>query len=142
MISTPCKYAIRSCIYLSLNEHCCNKIGVKQISENLKIPAPILSKVINILVKHKLLFSTKGPNGGVCLARPASEISLLDIIAAMDGMDFFESCLIGSPMCTKNELHCPVHDKYYPIREQLKNLFSSINIKELSEEIKNGKRAI
>jgi Rrf2 family protein len=49
------------------------------------IPERFLLKVLKPLVSARLLHSLKGPNGGYCLAKPASEISLLEVIEAVDG---------------------------------------------------------
>jgi Rrf2 family protein len=49
------------------------------------IPERFLLKVLKPLVSARLLHSLKGPNGGYCLARPASDVSLLEVIEAVDG---------------------------------------------------------
>ena len=59
----------RAMIYLALNADTEGKIGIKKISGDLKIPSPFLAKILQVLAKHKLLSSTKGPNGGFRLAK-------------------------------------------------------------------------
>ena len=140
MLSNSSKYAIRAIIYLALNDEQ-NKIGIKQIASNLDIPSPFLGKILQSLVKHKLLESSKGPNGGFCLGKKADEIRLIDIVQIIDGLDFFESCLIGLKSCSELTVntHCPTHDKYGPIREKIKELFEQETIGELAEKIKGNK---
>jgi len=138
MLSSTCKYAIRGVIYIALNSEDGRKIGIKEISKGLDIPSPFLGKILQILAKHKLLSSTKGPNGGFALAKPAKEINLLQIIEIIDGLDLFEECLIGLRSCSANDhsnVQCPVHTKYLPISNQLYTLFKEENIENLAKQI-------
>lgn len=139
MLSNTCKYAIRSVIYLALTGVEEEKIGIKKISKELDIPTPFLGKILQTLAKHKMLLSTKGPNGGFSLARPANKITLLNIIETIDGMDFFNDCLIGLKTCSStahNDVQCPIHHKYWPISKQVYDLFNTETIDSLANEIK------
>lgn len=139
MLSNTCKYAIRAVIYIALNDGENKKIGLKKISEELDIPSPFLGKILQILSKNKLLNSTKGPNGGFSLNKSAQEITLLNIIEIIDGLDLFSNCLIGLRTCSSTAHHgvqCPIHRKYEPISKKLYDLFNSETIESLSNEIK------
>ncbi|MBT8387492.1 MAG: Rrf2 family transcriptional regulator, partial [Ignavibacteria bacterium] len=94
MLSNTCKYGIRAVIYLAANKGESKKIGIKTISKDLAIPTPFLGKILQSLAKQKILSSTKGPNGGFGLGKDAGEITLLDIIIAIDGRDVIDMCLI------------------------------------------------
>jgi Rrf2 family protein len=142
MLSNTCKYAIRACIYLALNADEEKKIGIKKISDDLKIPMPFLGKILQSLAKSKVLLSTKGPNGGFCLAKPANKISLMEIVEAIDGDESFTSCVIGVTSCSTSEAHCPIHEKYGPLREKIKELFEVQDIGELAQSIKNNHDSI
>ncbi|HEY3371210.1 MAG TPA: Rrf2 family transcriptional regulator [Prolixibacteraceae bacterium] len=122
MLSNTCKYAVRALIYLGKYSVDGTKIGIKKISSDLLIPTPFLGKILQNLVKQKILVSTKGPHGGFGLGRKTSEISLYDIVRIVDGDDFFRNCLIGMQPCStheNNEKPCPVHGRFGPIRAQL-----------------------
>jgi Rrf2 family iron-sulfur cluster assembly transcriptional regulator len=137
MLSNTCKYGIRAIIYLALEDND-KKVGIKQIAEDLDIPSPFLSKILQLLAKNKVLNSTKGPHGGFGLGRPAEEIKLMDIIKIIDGMDYFETCLIGMKSCTdpNSAIQCPIHKDYSPIREKTRELFETTSIAKLAEDIK------
>jgi len=131
MLSNTCKYAIRALIYLGKNSIDGTKIGIKKISEDLIIPTPFLGKILQNLVKQKILVSTKGPNGGFGLGKKPEDISLYDIVKIVDGEDFFLNCLIGLKPCAThaaNERPCPVHSKFGPIRIQLLNYYQETTI--------------
>jgi Rrf2 family protein len=122
MLSNTCKYAVRALIYLGKYSEDGTKIGIKKISSDLTIPTPFLGKILQNLVRQKILVSTKGPHGGFGLGRKTSQISLYDIVRVVDGDDFFRNCLIGMQPCAtheNNEKPCPVHGRFGPIRAQL-----------------------
>lgn len=134
MLSNTCKYAVRALIYLGKYSEDGTKIGIKKISSDLTIPTPFLGKILQHLVKQKILVSTKGPNGGFGLGRKADEISLYDIVRIVDGDDFFRNCLIGLQPCTthsENEKPCPVHMKFGPIRAELLKFYQETSIAEI-----------
>ncbi|MGQ1785576.1 MULTISPECIES: RrF2 family transcriptional regulator [unclassified Saccharicrinis] len=138
MLSNTCKYAVRSVIYLALNQEDGKKIGIKQISKDLDIPTPFLGKILQTLAKQKMLLSNKGPHGGFSLALEAKEITLLDIVTIIDGLDVFENCLIGMNTCKsahENNRPCPVHDQFCEARSQMYQLFKNETIGDITERI-------
>ena len=141
MISTTCKYAIRAVIYIAVNNHK-KKIGIKKISLDLNIPSPFLGKILQTLAKHRILSSTKGPNGGFSLGLDAKDIYLMDIIDIIEGRDSFEKCAIGVKYCREQENKCAVHKQYYKLREEMKQMFSSSNIFDLAQEIEKNKNSL
>jgi len=134
MLSNTCKYAVRALIYLGKYSSDGAKIGIKKISSDLSIPTPFLGKILQNLVKQKILVSTKGPNGGFGLGKKTDEISLYEIVRIVDGEDFFNNCLIGLQPCTtheNNQKPCPVHGRFGPIRAQLLLFYQETSIAEI-----------
>ena len=131
MLSNTCKYAVRALIYLGKFSADGTKIGIKKISADLAIPTPFLGKILQNLVKQKILVSTKGPNGGFGLGRKTDEISLYDIVRIVDGDDFFNMCLIGHHSCATHEAEekpCPVHALFGPIRAQMLQFYQETTL--------------
>lgn len=135
MLSSTCKYAIRATIYLSVYSSEKKKAGIKEISERLGIPSPFLGKILQTLARHKILNSTKGPNGGFWLAHLPEEISLMDIVVIIDGTDLFDSCLIRTSECSDSE-PCALHDSVTAIRTELKKFFINQTINDLATEFR------
>lgn len=105
MISLTIEYALRAMVCLSSarpNE-CMNS---EAIAERTKVPKGYLSKIMRDLVVGKLVDSQRGPNGGFILARTASQISILDIIKAVDPINRIHECPLGNPAHVKL---CPLH---------------------------------
>jgi Rrf2 family protein len=138
MISNTCKYAIKALIYLSLNDKEGVKLGIKQISKDLKIPTPFLGKILQTLAKHKILASTKGPHGGFSLGSNFESISLYDIVYLIDGDDFFNTCMLGLSICkydkSKNEI-CPMHGKMDPVKETIYTTLKEQKIVDIAADL-------
>ena len=77
-------YALHAVAFMAAQKHD-KPVASHNIAKARVIPARFLLKVLKPLVSARILLSIKGPNGGYRLARPASEISMLDIVEAVDG---------------------------------------------------------
>ena len=141
MLSNTCKYGIRAVIYISVYATDKKKVGIKEISSKLDIPSPFLGKILQSLSKHKILDSTKGPNGGFTLSKPAEQIPLMDIVEILDGTDIFDNCLIRTTECSDDD-PCGLHDNVTAIRKQLKNFFMNQTILDLGAEFKRDSKRI
>jgi len=141
MLSNSSRYAIRAVIYLASQPLPNEKTGIKKISSDLDLPTPFLAKILQILTKQKILVSMKGPHGGFSLLKNPREISLFDIVKAIDGTDIFTNCVMHSGSCQASEQNknkCPLHDDYEKIRSRLIKLFSSKTIYELVKKANKG----
>ncbi len=138
MLSNTCKYAVRALIYLGKFSEESNRIGIKKISEDLNLSSPFLGKILQNLVKQKLLVSTKGPNGGFALAKKPEEITLWDIVTRVDGEEFFTNCLISLEPCRTHDPSkplCPVHTQYDRLRKEITSFYKDTTLKIISKDI-------
>jgi len=138
MLSNTCKYALRALIYLARYSKDDKRIGIKKISEDLNLSSPFLGKILQNLVKQKLLVSTKGPNGGFSIGKNIEEISLWDIVVKVDGEDFFTNCLIGLEPCRTHDSTkplCPVHSQYEMLRGQISDFYQKTSLKMIGDDI-------
>ena len=141
MISHTSKYAIRALIYLELYSDPHKKIGIREISKELDIPSPFLGKILQLLVKHHFLHSTKGPHGGFYMKKAAMDIALMDVIEVIDGRDSFEICVIRNSPCDPSN-PCSMHDKMAPPWNQMKRVLATETIADLVSEIRENKEKI
>jgi len=74
-------------------------VTTRELAERLKASEAHLAKVLQRLARAGVVASTRGPGGGFRLARPADEISLLDVYEAIEGPVRPTSCLFGVPVC-------------------------------------------
>ncbi len=141
MLSNTSKYAIRAVIYVALYASPDNKKGLKEISAELGIPQPFLGKILQVLSRHQILDSSKGPHGGFTLKKAAIDISLMEIIDIIDGKDAFNQCLIRTSECS-NESPCSLHDKVAPYRQGLRSTLLTETIADLASEFRKGNERI
>lgn len=85
------------------------RAATQAIAHRQSIPSPFLAKIIAQLSLAGLVNTHRGAGGGVALARPPSQISLLQVIEALEGPVRLNRCLI-QPQACPNDGHCPVHE--------------------------------
>lgn len=141
MFSTTCHYAFQAMLYIAYHHSDDQNIELKIIAEKQEIPKHFLSKILQMMVKKKLLISMKGPTGGFRLNKDPEEISLIEIVDATDGLGVFTQCGIGFKKCNDDK-PCPIHNDFKKVRNQVKNLFESTSLKQMVEDVKNGKSVI
>ncbi len=118
LVSQGAQYAISAIIAIS--KHPSDVISAAELSRSLNCPAAYLSQILAKLKAPGILGSQRGLNGGVFLARPLKEISVYDVIAAIDGEVFFSSCFMGIEGCGHIE-PCPFHNFWSVKRGEIKN---------------------
>jgi Rrf2 family protein len=137
MFSKACKYAIKAMIYLSSRSDENLKIGLREIAEEIDSPEPFTAKIMQTLTKQQLVNSTKGPHGGFFIEAGAPEIKLIEVVKAIDGLQFVSGCGLGLKRCS--ETHpCPIHFEYSQIRDAMLNLLEQQSIQSLANELQAG----
>lgn len=137
MFSKSCEYGIRAALYIAQNANGKKNIGLREIAADQEIPEHFLSKVLQVLVKYKILKSTRGLRGGFSLSRDADKINILGIISAIDGMDLFNTCVLGLKNCSSDK-PCPVHNQYKPIKEEFLRILTDKTLYDLVKELNDG----
>ena len=138
MLSATCKYGIRAVIFIASRPDQKLNTGLKQISDELRIPLPYLAKILQVLSRKKILHSSKGPHGGFYLLIPAAKLTLMDIIEAIDGGDFFDSCYVTGEKCSFDEPDkgvCILHNDLRKEKDNLAKFFSSKTIGDLANQV-------
>jgi len=134
MLSSTSKYGLRAIVYIAGNQKKQEKIGIKKISSDLELPMPFLAKILQLMVKQKILDSSKGPHGGFSLARDAREIYISEVVKAIDGEDVFHRCVMHNENCVsfKNtRSRCILHDDYVKARYKIEKLFDEKTVHSL-----------
>lgn len=139
LYSKPCEYAIRAVAFLALNPG--RAVPGAAISKGEGLPAPILGKVLQDLVRRGLLESRRGPGGGFRLARRPELITLRDVVAAIDGLDQFLECAVGLERCSDESL-CPLHDTWKALRSQMLNHLAATTVVDMAAVIAKKKQLL
>ncbi len=134
LYSKSAEYAIQAMIYL-VEKSSDKPTMISEIAEAYNIPYQFLAKIMQILVKQRLIVATRGRKGGVNLAKDAKDIYLHQIVYAVDGAPpEKDQCIIGLDECS-DEVPCPLHDQWKPIRKQIREMLSSEPLDDLAERV-------
>lgn len=121
-ITRQADYAVRAVLYLAqLGEE--QRAATSQIAQEQQIPPSFLAKIVSQLSVAGLLQTSRGARGGVSLARSPEEISLLEVVEAIDGPILLNEC-VGNGACNFGD-DCPMKpiwcDAQAELVERLRN---------------------
>jgi Rrf2 family protein len=122
-ITRQADYALRAVIFLSRLDGD-QKASTSAIAEEQKIPPSFLAKIVSQLSLAGLIQTSRGARGGVSLAKPPQDISVLDVIEAIDGPVMLNECAGNPANCTFGE-GCPLQHIWHDTRNELVNRLSS-----------------
>lgn len=134
LFSCSTEYAIRGLSELAGRQASAPTM-LDELVAGTDLPRDFLAKVFQKLVHGGVLRSAKGRGGGFLLARPAREITLMDVIEAVDGPQVFDRCVVGLEKC-RDEMPCPQHELYKPIRQRLKDYLNTTTLADLAASLK------
>jgi Rrf2 family protein len=107
--------------------------SAKDIADAYGIPLPLLSKILQNLARNGLLVSEQGTRGGYRLARPAHDISALEVIRTIDGPIILTHCFTEHAHCDQSP-RCPVREPLRKVHEGILRLLANITISDLAED--------
>ncbi|MBN2733018.1 MAG: Rrf2 family transcriptional regulator [Balneolaceae bacterium] len=136
LLSKSCVYGLRASLFLASNQNS-EYVSIKELSKQLDISFHFLTKILQQLTAVDLLKSLKGPNGGVRLSKPGDEITLLDVVVAIDGDDLFQECVLGLPGCGR-EKPCPLHNIWAATRGDIREMLETNNLLDMAKKGKEG----
>lgn len=132
VLSTSSTYAIRAALYVAVADLEPGAfLSTRRIAEDLDVPFPFLTKVLQGLTRSGILVSQRGSAGGVALGRPTREITLLDVVASVGGDSVFHSCLLGLPACSDKD-PCAMHEPWRVQRSALEQIFQDRTLADLA----------
>lgn len=137
MLSSTCQTAIKAVIYLSANSESGEKISIKEIAEKINASEHTVGKTLQLLVKHKIINSLKGPTGGFYISDEQQNQAIQVIVETIEGKEIFNQCGLGLNQCSESH-PCPIHDEYKVARELLEKIFRDKRIKDLCDPVNNG----
>ena len=137
MLSKTAEYALRSIVYIALHAAKDKNIGIKEIAKELELPQPFMGKILQDLVRKKIIASVKGPHGGFFLKHSAKSITIMDVVRAIDGVEMFKRCGLGLEHCS-DAYPCPLHQEFKKYRDGLAEVFSRRTIQDLVLNVENS----
>ena len=136
-LSEAASMAYHALAVLSANQDRFRTAG--EISRTISGSEAHLAKVMRRLVRAGLVRSTRGPGGGFKIAKPADEISLLDIYEAVEGKFRMTDCMLDEPCCEEN--NCIMGSLISSVNLEILEYFRSRKLSDFAESCKLGREA-
>jgi Rrf2 family protein len=116
-ITRQADYAVRAVLHVAqLKED--ERLATSVIAEEENIPLPFLAKIVSQLSVKGILDAMRGASGGVRLARDPENISLLEVIEAIDGEISLNRCVLNEDACPTS-VSCPVREIWCDVQKEL-----------------------
>ncbi|MCL2882353.1 MAG: Rrf2 family transcriptional regulator [Coriobacteriia bacterium] len=122
-------YAIRMLLTMAKHDNR-EPISISQVSRTDEVPYQFARSIQHDLAQAGLLTTTRGAHGGSRLAKPASQISLFDIVRAMQGPLVFSPCEVDPTWCERF-VRCSVHDVWKQLDEEIRGQLEAVTLEEL-----------
>jgi Rrf2 family protein len=139
MFSKSCQYGIKAVIYVAKKSLDNVRVKIGDIAEATGSPEAFTAKILGSLTKNQIVISVKGPYGGFEISpQKMKEITVSQIVYAIDGDSIYNGCALGLNECNAAE-PCPMHEKFVHVRDDLKNMLKTTTIHDLATNLKLGK---
>ncbi|RMF45238.1 MAG: Rrf2 family transcriptional regulator [Planctomycetota bacterium] len=138
MISQTVEYALRAMVHLSYvaPDHC----STDTLAGVTRVPRAYLAKVLQELRKAGLVQSQRGIGGGVRLARPATAITILEVVNAVEPIQRIHTCPLGLP--SHGRRLCPLHGKLDAALATVESSFSSTTLADIVAAPHSGSKPL
>jgi Rrf2 family protein len=133
MFSKETEYALRSLVYIQLQNDRNRRPGIDEIAEEIEAPKFYTAKILQRMVKHGVIQSIKGRGGGFYFEKDKAEVPIKELISLTEGNKTISGCGFGLKHCDNNN-PCPLHEHYAPIREAINKLVSTETIQSLAKK--------
>jgi Rrf2 family protein len=135
IFSNATEYAIRGLSELAAR-NAAAPVLLDELVAGSGLPRDFVAKIFQKLVRGGILRSAKGRGGGFALARPQHEITLMDIVEAVEGPQMLDACVVGFERCN-DQMPCAQHDLYKPIRQRLKDYLRTTTLADMAASLRS-----
>ncbi|MBL4660222.1 MAG: SUF system Fe-S cluster assembly regulator [Alcanivoracaceae bacterium] len=128
-ISRLTDYATMVVLFLQKD---CKLESSEHIAQAVGLEIPTVSKVLKLLTKAQILSSVRGVNGGYQLERDIADISLYDVVIAIEGNTAIIECARADHLCSQEE-GCDARTGWQQVNSDIKNILLNMTIKRMAE---------
>lgn len=128
-ITRQADYAVRAVLHLARVGNA-ERSATSMIAKEQNIPPSFLAKIISQLSIAGLLHTSRGARGGVTLARDPKDITLLEVVEAIDGPIQLNECVGDNGVCTFDD-HCPIKPVWCDAQDELVKRLKGTNFAQM-----------
>lgn len=129
-ISRQVDYAARIVLHLACQEDGV-LVSIQDLASSRNLPVPFVRRIVSRLAESGMVRTLRGPKGGILLARPASDISLMDVVVAVEGPLQLSECVEAPRSCPLSG-QCPVNGVWASTTHLLDNHLRSVRFHDLA----------
>ncbi|OXU15470.1 RrF2 family transcriptional regulator [Sedimentisphaera salicampi] len=129
-------YALRIMVNLASNYMKGSKTS-RQLSQEEEVSGQLTSKLLQTLKRAGFVKSTMGAKGGFELAKPPSEIAMLEVVAAVQGPITLNRCVLGKDKCPRQG-SCPMTAKLNSLQQTIEASLRDVSMEDLAELVKEN----
>lgn len=112
-----------------------NGLAARDLAEKVHIPLPMVSKILKTLAREGLLVSQRGSHGGYRLARSARDISVAEIVTAIEGPIGITECTTESLTSCDIAAMCSVRSNWQKINRVVRDALDQVTLEHMSGPI-------
>jgi Rrf2 family protein len=130
MFSQTVEYALRAAVFLAARPG--EPATTEEVADRTQVPAAYLAKILQGLVRAGLVKSQRGVGGGVTLARDPADVTILQVVNAVEPIKRIETCPLGLP--THGTRLCPLHARVDAALAMVESAFGGTTLAEVLGE--------
>ena len=131
-LTTRSSYGIRALINMAAANGGTRPVSLKDISEEEGISCEYLEQIFNRLRRAGVVKSVRGPKGGYVLARAAEDVTMLDVVSAVESGRREDKCFCGKVACDRTAI-CASRDVWEAVARQEKEVLERFSLGQLAE---------
>ena len=131
-LSKKADYALLALRHLAASPR--ETVSARELAESYDLPPELLAKVLQLLVRAKLLASQQGIRGGYGLAKTPAEISVVDVINAIDGPMTVTACSESDQSCDQYS-KCNIRDPLWKLKDRIVSALAATTVAELASDL-------
>lgn len=134
-LTTKGRFAVTAMIDLALRQHT-GPVTLAGIAERQKISLSYLEQLFGKLRRNRLVSSVRGPGGGYCLAKQMEQVSVADIIQAVD--ETLDATQCGGKGDCHDDHPCMTHNLWTSLNQRMFDYLRAVSLQELVDQQKNN----
>jgi FeS assembly SUF system regulator len=117
------------------------RANAPELATETRLPLPMVSKILKLLVREGVLLSHRGVKGGYGLGRSPEEISMAEVISALEGPIAITECIDDHSGCS-HEAFCGVRGRWQRINTALRETLEGITLAEMAEQARPQQKLV
>ena len=136
-LSTKCRYGLRAVVEIA-RSYGKSPAKRKDISRHEGLSSSYLENILLVLRNHKIVETARGVNGGYALCRPPAEVTVYDVVSALDGPLSIVDCVEKKSRCKRAD-ECVTRMVWCELADTIKKVLQTITVQDLLDKEKNRK---